>query len=163
MTEHTDTATDASLTDHLPDLEPEEWAALSKVAAQKAGPKALSAYRREILSVLVGGGAAGAMLASATGEAEAADTSVGASGAPSETIDVYADEIRDSGGDVVIDIDDTGALDFQSRALENVDGVNGGGVITDGDGTERDIYVIANGASDPASADNDDIIFEEES
>jgi len=36
------------------------------------------------------------------------------------------------------------------------------GVITAGDGTERQIWVIANGASDPAGAGPEDIIFEEE-
>ena len=33
--------------------------------------------------------------------------------------------------------------------------------VSDGDGTERQIWVIANGASDPAGADPEDIIFEE--
>lgn len=35
--------------------------------------------------------------------------------------------------------------------------------VSDGDGTTRQIWVIANGASDPAGADPEDIIFEEES
>jgi hypothetical protein len=34
--------------------------------------------------------------------------------------------------------------------------------VSDGDGTERQIWVIANGASDPAGADPEDIIFEEQ-
>lgn len=34
--------------------------------------------------------------------------------------------------------------------------------VSDGDGTERQIWVIANGASDPSGAAPDDIIFEEE-
>ena len=34
--------------------------------------------------------------------------------------------------------------------------------VSDGDGTTRQIWVIANGASDPAGADPEDIIFEEE-
>jgi len=38
-----------------------------------------------------------------------------------------------------------------------------GDVVTDGDGTDREIWVISNGASDPAGADAEDIIFEEES
>jgi hypothetical protein len=45
----------------------------------------------------------------------------------------------------------------------STDSLNGGGPVSDGDGTERQIYVIANGASDPAEADAEDIIFEEES
>ena len=40
--------------------------------------------------------------------------------------------------------------------------LNGGGPISDGDGTERQIWVIANGASDPTGADPEDIIFERE-
>jgi hypothetical protein len=35
-------------------------------------------------------------------------------------------------------------------------------VVSDGDGVDRQIWVIANGASDPAGADAEDIIFEEE-
>jgi len=38
--------------------------------------------------------------------------------------------------------------------------INGGGPIVDGDGTERELYLIANGASDPADAGPDDLIFE---
>lgn len=34
--------------------------------------------------------------------------------------------------------------------------------VTDGDGTKREIWVIANGASDPAGADTEDIILEEQ-
>lgn len=41
--------------------------------------------------------------------------------------------------------------------------VNGGGPVTDGDDTERQIFIIANGASDPSAADPEDLIFEEES
>jgi hypothetical protein len=40
--------------------------------------------------------------------------------------------------------------------------VNGEGVVTDGDGTDRRVWVIANGASDPSGAAAEDIIFEEE-
>jgi len=41
--------------------------------------------------------------------------------------------------------------------------INSGGPLSDGDGTERQIWIIANGASDPTGADPEDIIFEEES
>lgn len=50
------------------------------------------------------------------------------------------------------------------RALET-DGngnLNPVTAVTDGDGIKREIWVIANGASDPAGADADDIILEEE-
>ncbi len=58
-------------------------------------------------------------------------------------------------------------VDAQSNDLTNVGALgtttlNGGGPVSEGDGIERQIYVIANGASDPAGADPEDIIFEEE-
>jgi hypothetical protein len=40
--------------------------------------------------------------------------------------------------------------------------LNNGGPVSDGDGTERQIWVIANGASDPAGANPEDIILEEQ-
>lgn len=42
------------------------------------------------------------------------------------------------------------------------DTINGGGVISDGDGIDRQIYIIENGADDPAEADPEDIIIEKE-
>lgn len=39
--------------------------------------------------------------------------------------------------------------------------VNGGGVVSAGDGTDRRIWVIDSGASDPSDAADDDLIFEE--
>lgn len=40
--------------------------------------------------------------------------------------------------------------------------LNSAGPITDGDGVERHIWVIAAGAADPAGAGPDDLIFEEQ-
>jgi len=40
--------------------------------------------------------------------------------------------------------------------------INDEGVVTDGDGVDRRVWIIANGASDPADATAEDIIFEEE-
>jgi len=51
----------------------------------------------------------------------------------------------------------------QPVSAVHTDSLNNGGPISDGDGTERQIWIIANGASDPAGADPEDIIFEEES
>jgi hypothetical protein len=59
------------------------------------------------------------------------------------------------------DISDTQTAE---RGLET-DGAGGltpVATVTDGDGTKREIWVIANGASDPAGADPEDIIFEEQ-
>lgn len=41
--------------------------------------------------------------------------------------------------------------------------LNNGGPLSDGDGVERQHWVIPQGASDPAGAEPEDIIFEEES
>lgn len=40
--------------------------------------------------------------------------------------------------------------------------LNSGGTVTDGDGTERQVWIIASGASDPSGADPEDLIFEEQ-
>ncbi len=44
----------------------------------------------------------------------------------------------------------------------NTGSLNNGGPVSDGDGVERQVWIIANGASDPAGADAEDIIFEEQ-
>jgi hypothetical protein len=43
---------------------------------------------------------------------------------------------------------------------DDITEAGGDEVIADGDGIDRDIYVIASGASDPSAATNDDIILE---
>jgi len=43
---------------------------------------------------------------------------------------------------------------------DSVTEAGGDEVIADGDGVDRDIYVIQSGASDPSAATNDDIILE---
>jgi len=58
------------------------------------------------------------------------------------------------------DINNASAIESASVSTGSL---NGGGPVSDGDGTERQIWVIANGASDPAEAAPEDIIFEEES
>jgi len=112
--------------------------------------------RRQILGLLasLGAGAAvgGFSVNELVGVVEAAaDTadSDGNVGLPGDRVDVYAEGI-DASGEIGAGSVDTGSL-------------NGGGPVSDGDGTERQIWVIANGASDPAGAAADDIIFEEES
>jgi len=55
------------------------------------------------------------------------------------------------------------SLDFQSAGdIRNLASLNGGGPVSDGDGTKRQIWVVSNGASDPAGAGPEDIIFEEQ-
>jgi len=73
----------------------------------------------------------------------------------------------------VLESDGAGNLTFQTGSVTiNGNTINLGGSVTltasdvdavgDGDTVGRDIYVINNGASDPASATNDDLIFERE-
>jgi len=64
---------------------------------------------------------------------ESSTGSAGTIGSTSDRPDVLADSVTEAGGDEVI---------------------------ADGDGVDRDIYVIQSGASDPSAATNDDIILE---
>jgi len=61
----------------------------------------------------------------------------------------------------VFNIDDTGAVNAQPREWA-FDVINGGAPVTEGDGVDRQLWVIANGAADPAGADPEDLIFEAE-
>jgi hypothetical protein len=125
--------------------------------------------RRQVMSLagVAGGGGVLAALgvdqasaqASDIASADTSDGQVGASGSPE---DVVIDQLRDPGGDEVFNVDDTGAIDAQPREWA-FDLINGGAPVTDGDAVDRQLWVIANGASDPALADDEDIIFEEES
>ena len=58
---------------------------------------------------------------------------------------------------------DTEPVDVQAWDLDVANLINGGGVLSEGDENERQIWIIANGADDPDGADPEDIIFEEES
>jgi len=65
---------------------------------------------------------------------ESSTGSAGQIGTTSDRPTIKADDITEAGGDEVV---------------------------ADGDGVDRDIYVIASGASDPSAATNDDIILEQ--
>jgi hypothetical protein len=73
--------------------------------------------------------------------------------------------VEDNGTQVLAD---ASSLNFGSEldAVDDGDGTTtasvDSAVVSDGDGVDRQIWVIANGASDPAGADAEDIIFEEE-
>ena len=58
---------------------------------------------------------------------------------------------------------DTEPVDVEAWDLDVANLINGSGVLSEGDGTERQVRIIANGADDPDGADPEDIIFEEES
>jgi len=78
------------------ELDDDEWAELSLFAAKQAGTEAISAYRREILSVVVGGAVGGATLTQLVQNAEAAAStsdSDGNVGTPSDRVDVFGDGV----------------------------------------------------------------------
>lgn len=124
--------------------------------------------RRTLLRVVAGGAGAGALGVLGTGAASAdASTSDGDGdvGTPNNRVDAFLD-----GADLVsLEGSATGA----AGTITNMTGdglfVSNGDlqvmpdVLQDGDGTSRDVWVIANGASDPAGASTGDLIFEEES
>lgn len=58
------------------------------------------------------------------------------------------------------DLTNVGTDDHHSQSHGNADHTEV--YIADGDGVSRDYWVIANGASDPSGAANNDLIFEEE-
>ena len=93
--------------------------------------------RRQLLSIAGGAGGVAALTALGVDPA-AAQSAAGQVGTSSEPVDVEAYDVT----------------------VANL--LNGGGPLSDGDGTERQIWVIANGASDPTGADPEDIIFERE-
>lgn len=102
--------------------------------------------RREFLRA--GGAAvAGAGIGAAAVGGASADASVDDDdpdvGTPDRRVDVFGDGV-------------------DANSVET-DEINDGGPLSDGNGTERQIWIIANGDSDPSGADSEDIIFEEES
>ena len=94
--------------------------------------------RRDALKLGVAGVAgAAAMSGSASANAGTDDGEVGTIGDASDKVDMFAQDIE-------------------------VETINSDNILTSGDSTDRAIFVISSGASDPAAATNDDIIFEEE-
>ena len=124
--------------------------------------------RREVLKgagAATGLGIAGLAGASATGTASAGNDQAGTVGSQAAPLDGYVEDLYDKNGNRVAELPGDGSLDvLQELSSQSVstDSLNNGGPISDGDGTERQIWVIANGASDPSGADPEDIIFEEE-
>jgi hypothetical protein len=117
-------------------------------AGQQIGDKIVLS-KRQLIAIAGSGLGAGAL--ASLGIDEAAAQAAGSQGTPSEPNDMYA-----------YNLDVQNGAEFNGNPLAGVGSLNGGGPISDGDGTERQHYVIANGASDPSGADPEDIIFEEE-
>lgn len=112
-----------------------------------------SIARRGVLAALGLGGLA--TLGTNSASAQAA----GQVGTASNPIDVYG-----YGVEATNTFTDPAGVEHTGE-LADIDDVGGSipdDVVTDGDGVDREIWVIANGASDPSGADAEDIIFEEE-
>jgi hypothetical protein len=130
--DNTDDATAADLRERVDDLE-------AQLDQQQQTIQQMLPSRRSLLKA-GGAGAAALLLGSAaSGSASAATGTIGST---SQRFNFYGDTVDAN----VVDTDE----------------LNNGGPISDGDGTERQIWVIAAGASDPAGADPEDIIFEEQ-
>lgn len=74
---------------------------------------------------------------------------------PAENRDVRGNEIKPAVAEISDKLIDPGGTEHTDGVASAVD------AITDGDGVDRQIWVIANGAADPADATADDLIFEE--
>lgn len=105
--------------------------------------------RRQFAAASAGVLSTGALMALGVDEASA--QAAGQQGTESSPNDMFA-----------YNLDVENGADFNSTDITNLGSLNGGGPLSDGDGTERQIWVIANGASDPSGADAADLIFEEE-
>lgn len=111
--------------DLLAELDPADVRAAADLQRQLAAaeidladlPRVAGTTRRDLLKAAGLAGAAGLTGAGgvtvATQEARAADTSAGNIGTAGGPLDVYIDELKDPGGDVVVDVDDTGTLAWQ--------------------------------------------------
>lgn len=123
------------------------------IAKQNETIRKLLPDRRDVLKA--GGGAAVGGLAAfgLSGGASGQDGAAGSQGTEDEPNDVWAWNL-----DVANELVDASG-ETHGGEIADTDDIT----ITDGDDTERQIWVIANGASDPSGADDADLIFEEES
>jgi hypothetical protein len=123
--------------------------------------------RRAALATLLGGGAYAAGLSAGT--AKAGTNQVGSIGTDSSRVDIEAEDIDLTDQSSTPTTPESGQVRFYAKNGEpfflddtGTENPVDGSLIGSGDGVQRDIYVIANGASDPAGAGTDDLIFEEE-
>lgn len=121
--------------------------------------------RRQAAGLAAGTLSLGSILGFGTGSASAqstGDESQGNVGTAARTQDVWVDQLLDANNTQFLNVDPGEPVNAGFGRNWVFDQINGGGPISDGDSTERQIWVIANGASDPAGADANDIIFEEQ-
>lgn len=134
------------------------------VASQQQALRKLLPGRRDVLKGIGGAVAGGVGVYAATGSASAQSTddeSAGNVGTPDRSQDVWLDQLFDANDNEILNVDPGEPVNAQGRNWVFSE-INGGGPVSDGDGTERQFWVIANGASDPTGADPEDIILEEE-
>lgn len=106
MAADSDGDTAADLRERVRELE--DQVSTQQDLLQKMMPK-----RRDVLAGLAGGGLGVAGLLAASGPAAAADTSTAELGAAGASWDVFVDELKDPQGDNLVDVDDTGILQWQ--------------------------------------------------
>lgn len=152
---------DQALADRVAELE-------QTVADQQEVIRKLLPGRRDLLKA--GGGAVvgAGLLSAASGGASAQSVSAsndseqsGKMGGTGDSNDVYVDQLFDDNGTEFLNVDPGEPVNATQR-MWVFDSINDGGPITDGDGTERQVYVIASGAGDPAGAGANDLILEQE-
>jgi hypothetical protein len=108
----------AELVGHLREMDGEledNLRALTQAAQER---QSMWRGRRDVLAGLAGGATGVAGLLAASGPAAAADTSTAELGAAGASWDLFVDEIKDPQGDPVVDIDDTGDLDWQRAFVD---------------------------------------------
>lgn len=101
------------------------------------------------LGLLGGGG-----LAASSGRAKAVDTSAGQLGTTGSSLDLYIDELKDPGGDNLVDVDDTGILDWQ-RAFA-VPALTAGSITDASSGNSYDVDDLASGGGSSGVTVEDD-------
>lgn len=121
--------------------------------------------RRQAMKIMGGTATLAGVLGFASGSAagqSTGDESAGNVGTPEFTQDVWVDQLLDANDNEFLNVDPGEPINAQFGRNWVFDQINGGAPLSEGDGIERQIWVIANGASDPAGADPEDLIFEEE-
>jgi hypothetical protein len=136
-------------------LTPAQRAEVKKLVANET--EETETTRRDALKMgggLLGLGLLGSGgLAASSGRAKAVDTSAGQLGTAGSSLDLYIDELKDPGGDNLVDVDDTGSLDWQ-RAFD-VPGLTTASVTDASSGNSYDVDELASGGGGGAFSDED--------
>ena len=148
------------------DVDPELVEAVAEELDTGAYGNRVVLTRRQAAGLAAGTLSLGAVLGYGTGSASAqstGDESEGNVGTAARTQDVWVDQLLDANDNQFLNVDPGEPVNAQFGRNWVFDQINGGGPISDGDGTERQHWVIANGAGDPSGVDPEDLIFEAQS